>query len=182
MTHARRLLWLTAIVAILTVSSCGGDDDDTAASSTTTATSEASTSTSSTVSTSTVPTTGVPALPAPDHVTARSAGGSGEVEVEWSAVTGASSYRVLRANTTAGPFETVAEVDIQTGEVTAVTDVVNIWSDTHSYRPDDGALTAPDSSGSFRLVDVGPGSRCFRVLARDEHLGEASVTACASPP
>ena len=48
---------------------------------------------------------------------------------------------------------------------TAASDVVNIWSERHSYVPDGGALGGPDRSLRFDYVDVGPGQRCYQVIA-----------------
>jgi hypothetical protein len=165
----------------------GGDDDDPVDSSgsSTTTTSTASTSSSGTAPPSSASTT--PAEPVPDAVSvirAGPGGGSGEVALDWDAVSGATGYRVLRAATAAGPFAVVADFDVTTGSTTAADEVVNLWSEQHSYIPTDGALGSPDTSPSFQYVEVdGAGSRCFVVVARNgSGEGAESVPACGSPP
>jgi hypothetical protein len=103
--------------------------------------------------------------------------------VQWDAVKAATGYCVLRANAATGPFTIVADLEVTTGAATAAADVVNVWSQAHSYIPADGALAAPDASPWFQYVDVGPGQRWFRVVAYNT-AGEASASAVvsASPP
>jgi hypothetical protein len=58
-----------------------------------------------------------------------------------------------------------AEFDVTTGTATAAADVVNVFSDQHSYIPPRGTLEGTDRSSQFFYVDVGSGQRCFRVVA-----------------
>jgi hypothetical protein len=189
----RRRRWTWALVALAVVALVvlallvwGGDDDavDTSGSSTTT-TSTTSTSSSDTAPPSSSSTT--QAEPAPGPVTVLRAGpggGSGEVVLDWNAVSGATGYRVLRAATAAGPFAVVADFDVTTGSTSAADEVVNLWSEQHSYVPADGALGSPDTSPRFQYVEVdGTGSRCFVVVARNgSGDGAESAPACGSPP
>jgi len=82
-------------------------------------------------------------------------GGSGEVQLTWEAVPNATGYRVLRSDAADGQFEVAAEFDITTGTATAAVDVVNVFSEQHSYVPPRGTLEAPDQSSRFSYVDVG---------------------------
>ena len=105
------------------------------------------------------------------------------MELDWDAAAGATGYRVLRAAAVDGPFEVVADLDVTTGSTTAAPEVVNIFSEQHSYRPSDGPLAAPDPSPQFHYVDVTSGERCFQVIAYNA-AGDApaSAVACGSPP
>jgi len=81
-------------------------------------------------------------------------GGSGEVQLTWEALANATGYRVLRSDTTDGEFEATAELDVTTGAATASADVVNVFSDQHSYIPPRGTFEGPDQSPQFSSVDV----------------------------
>jgi hypothetical protein len=144
------------------------------------------TSTSTTAAPTTITTSGGPgAAPgAVQVISAGSGGGSGEVVVDWDAVAGATGYRVLRAGATSGPFRIVADMDVLTGSTEAAAEVVNLWSEEHTYVPSGGALDAPDRSPWFQYVEVtGSDRRCFRVIAYNAAgEGEPSVVACGSPP
>jgi hypothetical protein len=110
-------------------------------------------------------------------------GGSGEVLLIWEAVPNATGYRVLRSDTADGQFEVAAEFDITTGTATAAEDVVNVFSEEHSYVPPRGTLDAPDQSSQFSYVDVGADERCFRVIAFNAAGdGPASAVGCGAPP
>ena len=116
-------------------------------------------------------------------VSAGPAGGSGEVMLTWDAVTNAMGYRVPRSDAADGQFEIVADLDVTTGSATAAADVVNIYSDQHSYVPARGTLDGPDRSPRFSYVDLGSEQRCFRVIAYNAAGdGPASVVACGAPP
>jgi hypothetical protein len=121
-------------------------------------------------------------VPGTATATAFTGAGSGEVELGWDAVAGATGYRVLRGAQSG--FVTVASIDVTTGATTAAPEVTGLWSAEHTYDPYSGALDAPDRSPWFRYVDVGgPGQRCYRVIARNTAGdGPASTTACGSPP
>jgi hypothetical protein len=125
-----------------------------------------------------------PAAPDPVSVIdAFTGGGSGEVELTWGAVIDANGYRVLRSSSPQGPFSLVANVNVVTGTATAAPDVVNIFSEQHTYIPPAGRLDSPDRSRSFHYVDLGPGQRCYQLIAYNG-AGDApaSPVDCASPP
>jgi hypothetical protein len=110
-------------------------------------------------------------------------GGSGEVLLTWNAVADATGYRVLRSSTAEGSFEVVAELDVTTGDATAESDVVNVYSGEHSYIPSGGTLDGPDGSAQFNYVDLGNEQRCFRVIAFNAAGdGPPSAVACGAPP
>jgi hypothetical protein len=116
-------------------------------------------------------------------ISARTGGGSGEVELTWGAVADASGYRVLRSDGVDGDFEVTAELDVTTGTATASADVVNVFSEEHSYIPPGGGFEGPDQSSQFSYVDLGDHRRCFRVIAVNA-AGDAppSDVACGAPP
>jgi hypothetical protein len=167
--------WLAALLAAAVIGLAvaaavvwGDDDEATSTSSTTTSSTEPSTTTSDSPPTSDATTTTSTAGVAPERVTGVEAypgGGSGEIELRWDATAGATGYRVLRATSSDGAFETAAEIDVTTGETTAAPGVANIWSASHSYLPGDGALDQPDGSPWFRYVETGAAERCFEVVA-----------------
>jgi hypothetical protein len=125
--------------------------------------------------------------PVPDTVTiisAQTGGGSGEVQLDWGSAATATGYRVARSESAGGPFQVLADIDVVTGTTTAADDVVNIWSDNHTYIPSSGPLTSPDPSASFHLVEYNHAAeRCYRVVAYNQ-AGEAppSDVVCAFPP
>lgn len=194
----RRWRWVVAVLIVVALAAVaafviwGGDDEDTAttgASTTTersTTTTAPSTSTTTTTTTPDTTTTTAPSGAGPGPVsviTARAGGGSGEVELVWDAVAGATGYRVLRGAGVDGPFEPAADVDVTTGSTTAAPEVVNIFSDQHTYLPSGGPLGAPDQSPWFQVVEVAFAERCYRVIAYDPTGdGPASAVACGSPP
>jgi hypothetical protein len=105
------------------------------------------------------------------------------VQLDWTAVPGATGYRILRAGGD-GTEVVVADLDVVTGDATAAPDVVGVWSDAHGYVPAGAPLAAADGSTAFHLVDVGAAApRCYRVVAHGPG-GDAtpSATACVSPP
>lgn len=149
--------------------------------STSTSTSTTAPATTTTVSSST--TMPVGAVPGVVVVRALPPGGSGERVLEWDAVAGATGYRVLRSDAQDGQFVTVAELDITTGAATAEDEVVNIWSQQHSYVPPRDGFDGPDLSPWFQYVEYGgSGERCFQVIAFNA-AGDAppSEVVCASP-
>jgi cytoskeletal protein RodZ len=192
--------WAVTVVVVVALGAVaafaiwgGNDDDPTTTGATTTERSTTTTSTSSTSSTTTTTapdatttttTTQSGAVPGTVSViTAGPGGGSGEVELAWDAVAGATGYRVLRGAAIDGPFGPAADLDVTTGSTTASPGVVNIFSEQHSYLPSDGPLGAPDQSPRFQYVEVTSGERCFRVIAYNAvGNGPASTSACGSPP
>lgn len=194
-----RWLWALAtvvVVGLVVVAALvwgNGSDDITAPPTTTTTTTTApSTTTESTtpatttaVTTTTVTRTTVPPGPVPGTVVAvaDSSGGSGEVQVDWNAVTGATGYRILRTTAAGAEARVAADFDITTGRTTAAPDVVALWSDEHSYVPNRGPLTRPDQSPWFQYVDYGgPGQRCYRLLAYNAAGdGPLSAVTCGAP-
>jgi hypothetical protein len=116
-------------------------------------------------------------------VRAQPGGGSGEIVLEWDAAPGATGYRVLRSSTTGGTFTTVGDIDITDGSAVASDNVVNIWSERHSYIPTGGTLDTRDASPTFQYVEVGTsGQQCFRVLAYNASgEGPPSAVVCSTP-
>jgi hypothetical protein len=113
---------------------------------------------------------------------AKSGGGSGEVVVDWTAVPGATGYRIFRTNADGGQPRIVADLNITTGRTTAAPEVVNIWSADHSYVPGSRPRTSPDPSPWFQYVDVGEGRRCYRMLAYNAAgNGPLSAITCGYP-
>jgi hypothetical protein len=197
--HQRRWVWALAAIAAIGIGVIGavvwtGDDDDqddessTTSTSTDRSTTTTPTATSSTAAPDSTTTTAGESGAAPrrvDVVSAGPGGGSGEVVLNWDAVAGATGYRVLRASTPNGSFETVADLNVTTGSATAAPDVVNVWSEEHSYIPSAGALDAPDRSPEFQYIDVVTGAeqRCYRVVPYNAAGdGRASVVTCGAPP
>jgi hypothetical protein len=208
----RRWWWVAAgaLVIVLVIGLLawgGGDDTDEAGDDTTTSTSDDVTTTTSstttsitstTTTTTAAPTTTITAAPPPSTtsttggpppaavtvVRAITGAGSGEVEVRWDAVPGATGYRVVKALSSGGPFTAVAEFDITTGAETHGPTVHNIWSEQHSYLPAREPLTAPDPSPWFLVVDVsGEPNRCFQVITlNDFGAAPPSAVVCGSPP
>jgi hypothetical protein len=111
------------------------------------------------------------------------AGGSGEVQLVWDAVPNATGYRVLRSDAVDGSFETVLDIVVITGSATAADDVINVFSERHTYVGPGGSLELPDQSPRFFYVDFLFRPRCFMVVAYDAAGdGPESVVACGAPP
>ncbi len=170
-------------------------------STTSTSTPTATTPTTALAATTTAPTVPIPSTSRPPSsattrprvtvptavavVSARSGGGSGEIVLDWNAVTAATGYRVLRADAPGGPFVVAADFDITNGKTTIAADVVNLWSQQHSYVPARGAVGAPDRSPSFEYVEAEPGhtQRYFRIVAYNAAgAAPASATVCGAAP
>ena len=190
--HAMRRLGVALLLATA-ISSCSSDRSDdavdtSAASSTTTEDTVApSSSTSSTVaatSTTAPPSVppSVPAGPVPGAVTITNAGaggGSGERQLDWNVVAGATGYNVYRAPAAGGPFTLVASFNVNTMQITTVADVVNIFSDHQVWKP----TSSSDGSAStvFTYVELSSTTdRYFRVRAYNANgQGPAGATVCA---
>jgi hypothetical protein len=147
------------------------------------------TSSTTELTTTLPPTTGAPGL-VPGQVTvlrAGPAGGSGEIEVVWDAVSGASGYRISRATTPGGPFSVAADVNVTTGKTTAASGVTNVFSDQQTFFPPASATPVPTtSSKQFHYVEVvstpGNPSRYYRVTAYNAAGdGRPSATVCGAP-
>ena len=83
-----------------------------------------------------------------------------------------------------GPFSIAADFSVRTGKTTAGNDVVNLWSQEHTYVPASGSLGAPDQSPSFEYVQVGQPQQYFRVLGaatRPEPLRRPQASAASYP-
>jgi len=191
--------WIAGGVAVAVVlalviwlAAAGGDDDGasegttTTSSSTTSDTTSSSTTTESTTTTEATTTT-TAAVPGPGPVTdikAYPGAGSGEIELAWGTIPGATGYRVLRADAPDGTFTMAAEIDITTGEATDVAeDVTNVWSDQYSYLHPYGPFPGADTSAQIRYVEYSfAPQRCFRVVALGPQPGPESATVCGSPP
>jgi hypothetical protein len=111
------LLGILVGVGVALLADSGGDDPEDA-----TTTTSSSTTTSSTTAATLPPPTSPPTVPAaPGQVTnviAGPGGGSGEVNLEWDSVNGASTYRIYRSFTQGTTGSLVATVD-----TTSYTDV-----------------------------------------------------------
>jgi hypothetical protein len=109
--------------------------------------------------------------------------GSGEVAVNWGAVSDADGYKILRSTSANGLFKQTGKLNVITGVTSAAAGVVNIWSYQHSYVPAK-KMSGRDTSKSFEYVEtIGSGKRCFKVVAFNT-AGDsaASKVVCASPP
>jgi hypothetical protein len=194
---------IAAVAVIALVAMLAGGDDDDRASDRTTTTSSSTTSTSvttidSTSSTSAPPTSSTPTAtaaptttavapaPVPGAVTVvrtYTGAGSGEVQVDWDAVPGATGYRIIRPAGAGNAPTVMAEIDVMTGTATALPPVANVWSEDRNYLPPRGPWTGPDPSVHFHYVDLGEGERCFQVIAFNAAGdGPPSVVVCGSPP
>jgi hypothetical protein len=152
------------------VSSSATTSSTTSAPTSSTATSSPSTSSSVTTTSSTAATSTTTTQPsnrpgAVDELSAQPGGGSGEIVLEWGAVPGATGYRVLRSTAMNGSFATVADIDVTDGSATAADNVVNVWSERHSYIPPGGTMSSPDPSPWYQYVEVAAGQQFFQVLA-----------------
>lgn len=159
--------------SVLMLAACGSSDSTSspARSSTTRRPAVSSTSNSS-VPTSTTSSTTSGAPVTVTVLRAGPAGGSGEIQLGWTGVAGATGYRVGRATTMSGPFATTADVNAATGQGPHDPDVVNL------YR----------SGTGYAYVDVPTGAapdrrRYYRVTAYNTSGAAApSVTVCGAPP
>jgi hypothetical protein len=128
-------------------------------------------------------TTGV--LPGPvTAVRAGHSGGSGEIGLDWSAVAGASGYRIERAGAAAGPFAIAADVNVTTGMATMVAaGVTNIFSEQQNFFPPSvGSRPAVVPSQSFHYVEYPFVRHYFRVTAYNGNgFGPSSVVVCGTP-
>lgn len=153
----------------------------------TTATTEAVPTTVSVAMSTTVATTAVTTGATPGVVTityAGAGGGSGEIQIDWNAATGATRYRVYRASTPGGAFTTMANIDVINGVAFVHAGVVNVWGDRQTFIP--GPYTGTGVSTQFHYVEVpfdGGGSHgYFRVIAyNDNGRGPIGATVCAQP-
>ena len=146
--HDRRWWWLVGVVALVAIGvgvllALDGSDRGTvhvtSAASTTPTTSATSTlpPTASTAAPATngqpAPTTTPTTRPAvPTQVTgvqAGPAGGSGEIQLVWNVVPGATGYRVSRSTAATGPFSVSADFNVAAGTSTKDTTVVNLYAD-----------------------------------------------------
>ena len=102
-------------------------------------------------------------------------GGSGEIEVTWDAVPGATEYDVARSSTAAGPFYPAASVSLTTGRVILARGVTNLWS----YLP------ALSTVRRYQYVEVitGTNPRRYYQVTASNHAGSAppSATVCGTP-
>lgn len=118
---------VVAVVGL--VLALNGDDDKGAGPTSSSSSSSSSTTTSTTAppsSSSSQPPTGT----VPDEVTtlvAGPGGGSGEIEVRWSTVAGATGYRITRAHSAGGPFSPSADLNVVTGATTKESGVMNLY-------------------------------------------------------
>lgn len=193
--HSTTLRRLSGVLFVVTLTTIGCSSDKSSrgpagsAGTTDTASAEVSTTVAETtttvaLTTSVPPTT--PATPAPGPVPgavtityAGPGGGSGERQLDWNAVAGATGYRVYRAPAAGGPFTLVASFDVNTMQITAVADVVNVFSDHQVWKPTSSSDGAP--STVFTYVELSSTTdRYFRVRATNANgQGPAGATVCA---
>ena len=115
------------------------------------------------------PTTRLAAPPQVPGVQAGPAGGSGEIEVTWSVVPGATGYRVSRATAVGGPFSVSADLNVVTGASTKDNTVVNLYADGARIVYVEVPATADPH-------------RYYRVAAyNDAGEGPPSAVACGAP-
>ncbi len=117
-------------------------------------------------------------------VRAGHSGGSGEIGLDWTAVAGASGYRVDRADTTGGPFSIAADVNLTTGKATMVAaGVTNIFSEQQNFFPPSlGTHPAVIPSHDFHYVESQFVRHYFRVTAYNANgYGPSSVVVCGTP-
>jgi hypothetical protein len=133
------------------------------------------------------PTTAAPATTTPTRVAvirAQPSAGSGELEVVWEAVAGATGYRVERAGAPDAPFSLAADVDLAAGTATVADGVTNVYTDAWSYRPPSaGGPPPPVAAGAqFHYIEVAATRTYFRVTAYDGGVdAPASAVVCAAP-
>ncbi len=170
----------TATVPLTTAASTSSTSEPS-----TTATATTSPMTAATTAPTTVPTTMAGTTPGVVTITyAGSGGGSGEIQIDWNAATGATRYRVYRATTPGGAFVTMANIDVINGVAFVHDGVVNVWGDRQTFIP--GPYTGTGVSTQFHYVEVpfdGGGSHgYFRVIAyNDLGRGPIGATVCAQP-
>jgi hypothetical protein len=103
-------------------------------------------------------------------VEAGSSARSGEVEVDWQAVEGATGYRVYRSSSSGGPFTVSGDIDVTTGHTTMGAGVTNLFS---------------PSTGHFQYIEVisdGSNQRFFQVAAYNAAgEGARSAVVCGAP-
>ena len=98
-------------------------------------------------------------------------GVSGDFVVQWAAVADATGYRVYRASAEGGPFTPAAEIDVATGEDTALVPGVMVWA----LPPDEGLQW-------YEYVETSTGTAWFRVTALGPGgEGPASAAVSADP-
>ena len=123
-------------------------------------------------------------------------GGSGEIQLNWDAVPGATGYRIVRATTALGPFSFAADVNVVTGATslaapvnittgtsTVVARITNIYSDHRGFYPP-GSATSGDGLPSmhFHYVEEAFPRHYFRVTAYNANgQGPASIVVCGTP-
>jgi hypothetical protein len=117
-------------------------------------------------------------------------GGSGEIELDWTGVPGATGYRIDRADTPSGPFSIAAAVNLITGTATMVgPGVGNICSDDQTFYPPSHATHAGGAASrrfhyvEFPVVGFTFDRHYFRVTPFNSNGdGASSVVVCGTPP
>ena len=122
--------------------------------------------------------------------------GSGEIQLNWNAVPGATGYRIVRATTANGPYSLAADLNLATGKTTVAAPVPvttgtstvtayisNIFSDRAGFYPSNPANPGdPLASRRFRYVEVAFPRHYFRVTAYNANgQGPPSVIVCGTP-
>ena len=123
-------------------------------------------------------------------------GGSGEINLNWDAVPGATGYRIVRATSAGGPFSLAADLNVVTGKATVAGPIVlpigtgnvpaqitNITSDRQTYYPP--SLATPPGGIAplhFHYTEEVFPRHYFRVTAYNANGdGPPSVIVCGTP-
>ncbi len=131
----------------------------------------------------TTPTAAARPVPAKvGFVVASSGGGSGEIEVNWEAVTAAIGYRVYRAASPSGPYVVGADWDVVAGTKTLAQGVTNLWSPPADYPPFT-SVPGVATPRHFQYVEVNGLDRRYFWVAGYNAAGEGprSVVVCGTP-
>lgn len=170
-------------VVALTTIACSSDKSSRGPADSSVTTDSAATEVSTTVAettttvaaATTVPPT-TPATPAPGPVPgavtityAGFGGGSGETEVHWNAVSGATGYKVYRGPAAGGPFTLMAVLDVATGDTT-------LHSGVLAMGPN------PSEPGGFLYLDFDQTGIYVRVRAYNANGQGPGTPVCITDP
>ena len=197
----RRWYFFVVIALAVAVSACSSSKTTMHPSTTTSNSSSTTTSTTTatTVATTTSTTTTSTTVPRTTTTSNKSlgqvvltqsgqAGGSGEVELQWVAVTGATGYRVFRSDTIGGPYRLFLDINVATGHISYKRgETVNFYDEVRSYIPADYRNPPPQTPGiQFTYIDIptigGTNVRYYKVAATNySGMGPLTPIACGAP-